>query len=296
MSTRRLLLLLAFAGVALILSACRSGGGDGVESPTPAEGATATPVEVEDEGRTVTSDDGKLTLEIPPGALDQEIAISITAVPLEELPEELQVLRGAGAGYRLEPDGLEFSKPVAVTLELGRDELEDEPEDGITAYGLVSLTADGERELLDELRTEASLGEATVVVSGEFSHFSWLGRTKGSLTVLLEEVQREQPVGGQFQAKATWANTDTSGAVTLGSGVAEYLASGSVRVAGDVFAVQDDIVPGQEVEGGVLYECSESPGPGSYGLLVTLRSTVEAGDETTVTRLRVVLDVAVECV
>ena len=135
-----------------------------------------------------------------------------------------------------------------------------------------------------------------MLVRGEFSHFSWLGRTKGSLTVLLEEVQREQPVGGQFQAKATWANTDTSGAVTLGSGVAEYLASGSVQVAGDVFAVQDDIVPGQEVEGGVLYECSESPGPGSYGVLLTLRSTVEAGDETTVTRLRVVLDVAVECV
>jgi hypothetical protein len=296
MSTRRPLLLLAFAALAVALSACRSGGGGGVESPTPTEGAEATPVEVKEEPRTVASDDGKLTLEIPPGALDQEIVISITAVPLEELPEELQVLRGAGGGYRLEPDGLEFSKPVAVSLELGRDELEDEPEDGITVYGLVSLTADGERELLDELRTEASLGEATVVVRGELSHFSWLGRTKGSLTVLLEEVQREQPVGAQFQAKATWANTDTSGAVTLGSGVAEYLASGSVQVAGEVFAVQEDIAPGQEVEGGVLYQCSESPGPGSYGVLVTLRSTVEAVDETIVTRLRVVLAGAVECV
>jgi hypothetical protein len=295
MSTRTPPLLLAVAALALALSACR-GGGDGgsAESPTPAEGATATPVE--DEGRTVTSDDGKLTLEIPPGGLDEEIAISITAVPLEELPEELQALRGAGAGYRLEPDTLEFSRPVAVTLELGRDELGDEPEDGITAYGLVSFTAGGERELLDELRTEASLGEDTVVVRGELSHFSWLGITKGSLTVLLEEVQREQPAGGQFQAKATWANTDTSGTVTLGSGVAEYLASGSVQVAGDVFAAQNDIAPGQEVEGGTLYECSESQGPGSYGVLVTLRSTAGAGDETIVARLRVVLDGTVECV
>jgi hypothetical protein len=295
MSTRRLLLPIALVAFALILSACRGGGdGGGAETPTPAEGATATPVE--DEGRTVTSDDGKLTLDIPPGALDEEIAISITAVPLEELPEELQALRGAGAGYRLEPDALEFSKPVAVTLELARDELEGEPTDGITAYGLVSFTAGGERELLDELRTEASLGEDTVVIRGELSHFSWLGRTKGSLTVRLEEVQREQPAAGQFQAKATWSNTDTSGTVTLGSGVAEYLASGSVQVAGDVFAVQDDIAPGQEVEGGTLYECSGSQqGPGSYGVLVTLKSTVQAGDETSVTRLRVVLDGAVEC-
>ena len=293
MSTRRLFLLSALTAFALILSACRGDGGSAV-TPIPTEGATATPVE--DEGRTVTSDDGKLTLEIPPGALDEEIAISITAVPLEELPEELHLLRGAGTGYRLEPDGLTFSKPVTVTLELKRDELEDEPTDGISAYGLVSFTTDGERELLDELRTEASLGDDTVVVRGELSHFSWLGRTRSSLTVLLEEVQREQPVGGQFQAKATWSNTDTSGAVTLGSGVAEYLASGSVQVAGDVFAVQDDITPGQEVEGGTLYECSESQqGPGAYGVLVTLRSTVEAGDETIVTRLRVVLVGAVDC-
>ena len=295
MSTRRLFLLIALAAFALILSACR-GDSDGgsAETPIPTGGATATPVE--DESRTVTSDDGKLTLEIPPGALDEEIAISITAVPLEELPEELQVLRGAGAGYRLEPDPLEFNKPVAVTLELQRDELEGEPANGITAYGLVSFTAGGQRELLDELRTEASLGDDTVVVRGELSHFSWLGRTRGSLTVVLEEVQREQPAGGQFQASATWSNTDTSGAVTLGSGVAEYLGSGSVLVAGDVFAVQEDIAPGQEVEGGTLYECSESQqGPGSYGVLVTLRSTVEVDDETIVTRLRVVLSGAVEC-
>ncbi len=205
------------------------------------------------------------------------------------------MLRGAGAGYRLEPDALEFSKPVAVTLELRRDELEGEPEDGITAYGLVSFTTGGERELLDELRTEASLDDDTVVVRGELSHFSWLGRTRGSLTVLLEEVQREQPAGGQFQAKATWSNTDTSGAVTLASGVAEYLASGSVQVVGDVFAEQDDIAPGQEIEGGMLYQCDDSPGLGSYGVLVTLESTVEAGDETIVTRLRVVLSGAVEC-
>ncbi len=288
MSIRTPLLLLAVATLALVLSACGGGGDDD-------DGAVAPPIPTS-EARTVISDDNKLTLEIPPGALDEEIAISITAVPLEELPEELQVLRGAGAGYRLEPDTLEFSKPVAVTLELRRNELEDEPAGGITAYGLVSFTTGGERELLDELRTEASLGEDTVVVRGELSHFSWLGRTRGSLTVVLEEVQREQPAGGQFQAKATWSNTDSSGTVTLASGVAEYLASGSVQLAGDAFTVQeDDIAPGQEIEGGMLYQCDDSPGLGSYGVLVTLESTVEAGDETIVTRLRVVLSGAVEC-
>ena len=288
MSTRTPPLLLAVAALALLLSAC-GGGGDG-------DGGAVAPASPTSGARTVISDDNKLTLEIPPRALDEDVPITITAVPLEELPQALQEVRGAGAGYRLEPDGLEFSRPVAVTLELRRSALEDEPEDGMTGYGLVSLSEAGERELLDELVTEATLGEDTVVVRGELSHFSWLGRTKGSLTVLLEEVQREQPVGAQFRAKARWANTDSSGTVTLGSGFAEYLASGSVQVAGDVFAVQDDIMPGQEVEGGTLYQCSDSPGPGSYGVLVTLRSTVEVGDETIVTRLRVVLDGAIECV
>jgi hypothetical protein len=61
MCTRRLLLLLAVAASALVLSSCGDGGGNGgAEGTTPTEGETATPV---GESLTVTSDDGKLTLD-----------------------------------------------------------------------------------------------------------------------------------------------------------------------------------------------------------------------------------------
>ena len=277
MNTCRLLLLLTVAAFALVLSSC-DGDGGGAETPTPTEGAKATPVE--EEGRTVTSDDGKLALVIPPGALGQEIEITITSVPLEELPQELRVLQGAGTGYRLEPDGLEFSEPVAVSLELDREELGDQPEDGITAYGLVSLAQGGERELLDELVTETSLSQDRVMVRGELSHFSWLTRTRGSLTVTLEEVQREQPTGGSFTARATAKNTTLSGAVTLGPTLGTFLADGTASVPGNPFFYrQATLEPSQQIETSGTFECGEPPGVGTYGVRVvtTSRVAVEGG-------------------
>ena len=82
-----------YTGVAafvLVLAAC--GGDSGTTSPTPGQ---ETP-EQADGFTMVTSDDGKLTLSIPPGAIDEDVEIGITTVPLEGLPAELQVVRGAG--------------------------------------------------------------------------------------------------------------------------------------------------------------------------------------------------------
>lgn len=295
--TRRLLLLLAVSVFALVLASCDGDGdGGGAESPTPTEGVTATPAE--EEGRTVTSDDGRLTLEIPPGALDEEVEITITAVTQDELPEELQILQGAGAGYRVEPDGLEFSEPVAVSLELDREELEDQPQDGITAYGLVSLTRGGERELLQGLVTEASLGEERVVLRGELSHLGWLGRTKGSLEVTLEEAQGEQPVGGTFTARATVKNTDRSGKVTLGPTLGTFMTGGATSVQGNPFFYrQAAFGSSQEIEKSGTFECGEPSGEGTYGVRVVTTSRVALEDgEPRATRLTVLLDSEVECV
>jgi hypothetical protein len=300
MSARKLLLLLALAVSALVLSSC-DGDDDvgGAESPTPAVGATATPAEKD---RTVTSDDGNLTLEIPPGAVAEETDITITAVPLDELPDELQVVRGAGDGYRLEPDGLEFSEPVAVSLELDRGELEGQPQDGITAYGLVILTGDGDRQLLDELVTEASLGDATVMVRGELRRSGWLGRTAASLTVTLEEPQlegpqREQPDGGAFTARATAKNTDPSGTVTLGPTLGTFIAGGATSVQDNPYFFRHATFgPPEEIESNGTFECGESAGAGTYGVRVvtTSRVAVEGGDAIS-TQLTVVLNGEVEC-
>ncbi len=296
--TRKLPLLLAVAALALVLSACSSDGDSGgAESPTSNEGMGDTPVA--QEGRTVASDDGRLTVEIPPGVVDEEAEITIATVPLDELPEELRVLQGAGTGYRLEPDGLEFSEPVAVSLELDRGQLDDSPEDGITAYGLVSLAGDGERALLDELVTEASLGDDNVFVRGDLSHSGWLGRTKASLTVTLEKVQPEQAVSGTFTARATAQNTGQSGTVTLGPTLGTFIAARTASVQGNPFFYrQATFGPTQEIEKSGTFDCGESPSPGigSYGVRVITTSRITADDaEVRATRLTVVLDGEVEC-
>ncbi len=190
-----------------------------------------------------------------------------------------------------------MSEPVAVSLELDREELEDQPQDGITAYGLVSLAPDGERELLQELVTEASLGEERVVLRGALSHFGWLGRTKGSLKVTLEEVQREQPAGGTFTARATVKNTDRSGKVTLGPTLGTFMAGGTASVQGNPFFYrQAAFGSSQEIEKSGIFECGEPSGEGTYGVRVVTTSRVALEDgEARATRLTVLLDSQVEC-
>ena len=277
----------ALAGALILLPACGGGDGGSAVSPTPTE-----------ESRTVTSDDGKLTLKIPPGALgEDDVEITITSVPLEELPEELQEVQGAGDGYRLEPDGLQFNQPVAVRLELDRAELEDQPEDGITTYALVSLTEGGERELLDELRTEATLGEETVVARGELSHFSWITRTKGSLVVSLEKKPRIQLVGATFTAKGQVGNGDLSDTVTMEGPSATFLGFGTVSALGDTLTPpHPNLDPGDSVDGTGSFKCDQ-PGLGTYTLRGMATSVVEVEDqEPNRTPLTVTVDAVVECV
>jgi len=59
------------------------------------------------EGGVVVSDDGRLTLEVPAGALDE--AVDITIEEAEDLPE------GAlGPAYDVQPRGLVFGAPIRV--------------------------------------------------------------------------------------------------------------------------------------------------------------------------------------
>ena len=104
---RRYLLPLAIlAGVLLFVTAA-CGGDSGPDAP-PTAAATPTP-----DVRIVTSDDGKLTLAIPLGAVSDDQEITITAVPLAELPDPLPNVRGAAladapagrAGCHIAADG-----------------------------------------------------------------------------------------------------------------------------------------------------------------------------------------------
>ena len=290
MSIRTLLSLLAVAITAVVLGAC-SGDGGGGDEPTSTPAPTSTPVP---DVRTITSDDGKLTLEFPPGAVDDKVEITITAVPQAELPEAFLGLRGVGTGYRMEPDGLEFSAPAMATLTLARADLEGETGDGITAYALVSFREGGGLELLPEQSTEWTVGDETVTVRGEISHFSWIGQTQGSLHVKIEEADHQQPLGGTFTVNATATNTDASTAqVLLRATNGEFRHEANfISVVGERrFPVNPrDLDQNQTIEGTGTYSCDEEGE--DYYFVRVFATSVANGNETLLT---VIVGSDVEC-
>jgi hypothetical protein len=248
--------------------------------------------------RTVVSDDGKLTIIIPAGLVDDDVEITATALPLEQLPVELRQLRGAGAGYRLDPDGLEFDQPVEVTLELERGELDEEPAGQTSAYALVSFSEDGGREILEGQALKTRLGEGSLTVSGMLTHLSFLGRTRGSLSVSLAAAPVDQTVGGEFAAAAEATNSDSSGAVRLRGIEGKFEALGALSFAGDASSFlsgSGDLVAfGDGVGAEGRFAC-QSAGYGSYGVEASAESVVDVEGRETVTPLTVATDAVVFC-
>jgi hypothetical protein len=110
----------ALIGLTLMMAAC--GGGDGGSNPggpvvpaptgpgTPTgEGVTAV---VGPEGGQIASADGRLTVEIPAGALGEVAELSV--VPIATLAPN-----GVGAAYRLGPEGTTFAQPVTLRFHYG---------------------------------------------------------------------------------------------------------------------------------------------------------------------------------
>lgn len=72
-------------------------------------------------GGVVTSEDGRVTLDVPEGALADEVAIQI--VEAEDTPED-----AIGPAYVIEPFGLTFSRPAALTYDVSDSAGEMDPE------------------------------------------------------------------------------------------------------------------------------------------------------------------------
>ena len=76
------------------------------------------------DGGVVVSDDGRLSLEIPAGALDQSVEITIEAVPGPD---------GSKSDlYVMEPMGLVFDRPVTVTFDYDGETLGEGEADDLT--------------------------------------------------------------------------------------------------------------------------------------------------------------------
>ncbi len=73
-------------------------------------------------GGTITSDDGRVQLIFPPGALTAATDISIQ-------PTTNLAPNGAGKAYQFEPSGIQFKKPVQIILHYTNEEAENCPPD-----------------------------------------------------------------------------------------------------------------------------------------------------------------------
>lgn len=151
-----------------------------------------------EEGSTLTGNNNRVTLEIAPGALSEDTRISINEVDENDWSDAIKDLEPEGEVLRLEPDGLEFDKPVTITLHLDANELSDIESGEIPVYTLVSVSKDGTQEYLDDVETRIS-GDGSVEVNAKLSHFSWIIRKKNFLEVRLEEVEKEIEVDGTFK-------------------------------------------------------------------------------------------------
>src|SRR6188768_2979938 len=84
----------------------------------------ATGDQIGRDGGVVVSDDGRMSLEIPAGALDEAVEITIEAVPGPD--------GSASDLYVMEPMNLVFERPVTVTFDYDGETLGDAEADDLT--------------------------------------------------------------------------------------------------------------------------------------------------------------------
>ncbi len=137
------------------------------------------------QGGSIGTSDGKITVEIPPGALAEDTTVSISVLSEDEWTEDVRDLNPVGPVYSLEPDGLNFQEPVTVKLALdsslyfiGANKTE------ITAPLLFSIDSNSQPELLQDMETVVSPDE--LYVRGNTTHFSPVFISRGTVKVNIE--------------------------------------------------------------------------------------------------------------
>ena len=147
---------------ALVLAAC--GGGTTVEKALVA--------------LIVESSDGSASLTVPPDAIPSGVdpsTIAMTAFTEEEL---LFMEEGSAiAAYDLQPDGLEFSEPITITIRLPL------PPDGGSFQLLHNVgeidDSDDVFETIEALDVVVDSDAGVVIATAELSHFSKVIATVG---------------------------------------------------------------------------------------------------------------------
>jgi hypothetical protein len=257
---------------------------DGVGSPTTVRPAATTggsepTISVELSGPTddvqelnaspvaVTSDDGLVTLEVPPGAMPAGTEITITANGggMETFGVEPQ-----SAVYTLEPDGLRFAEPAMLDVRLPA-----RPEwDGGVPLLTMVVASDGQLETSVQNQTRRD-GEE-IVVTGSLEHFSQFGVFGGTAVARLIPPFESASPGDRFEAGVNIAFTEARGGengIEVGDRTllysdfllaAEWGSSGELSLVADDGSEDGSDAGSEGIWSWQTYECGN--GSGRYGV------------------------------
>ncbi len=196
------------------------------------------------EGGELRASDDSFVLSVPPGAVSEDVTISFESVSVDSVPGELA--DGEATAFELKPDGLQFARPVKLTLALPFDELDiDEAADEVEAFDLVSVSGDGEVSGLENVTNTFNTADETLTLSGEVSHFSWIVRSKSGLIVRLEQADpAERALGSTVNVEGS-ITTEIESTLRFDTGW-EFAVAGSLNLLTldpkheDYFADSDD--------------------------------------------------------
>lgn len=268
------------------LFGCGGGGGGGEESTGM----------IGEEGGVVSSIDGKLKLEIPPGALKTPQQIFIETRPAKEFSEEFLSSFEVQNKYLLQPEGLRFDQPVTATLQVdggtkvfntGRGEDTDgdgkidvsSPTKILSDFRFLTLQSEGDQiSLPQDQKLLVAADQATVFLQGKIVHFSEIFDVRpinASITVDFTGVPDQIPMGSGFSSTVTVAQSSDSnfeaGQVFLSSNPgAPVSATGSL---GGGRKLLGSLSPGNpNLSSRDRYVC-RSEGKGTYQATVTFEQT-----------------------
>jgi hypothetical protein len=122
-------------------------------------------------GGTLTSKDGAISIVFPPGAIHQQTQVSIEGAPKSELGAALFADEGAKA-YRLQPDSLQLFQDLKVVVHRDASLLSGAGTFGVPLLLFLSRH-DGILEGLADQRADLQVGEGDATAT--LAHFSTLG-------------------------------------------------------------------------------------------------------------------------
>ena len=160
-------------------------------------------------GGIATSADGRVAVDIPPGALPGDTDVSVKRLAPADWAPEITAAGPVPPVYELGPDGLTFSQPATLTVELGfEDVFALTGPDGVAALRTELRNTGGSTEAIHPTQTsyDPDVGRGTVSVDIEhFSDYYFVHGESFAAQILITD-REINPVGGVLFSDALLSN------------------------------------------------------------------------------------------